>query len=193
MAENRRSIRTYQPGPIPREDIEELIRLAGRAPSAWNLQPWRVVAVSDASTKDRLQQAAFKQPQVGRAPVVLVIYSDMAATLGHLDEVLSPALSADARERLAARIQGRFSALEAAAAESWGVAQVGIFLGYLLLLIEAFGYSSSPMLGFQPAEVKAILGLPASVEIAALVAVGTAAEDGALSARRPLETVLRWV
>src|SRR5688572_29110900 len=34
-AESRRSIRLYEPEPIPREDLEEILRLTGLAPSAF--------------------------------------------------------------------------------------------------------------------------------------------------------------
>ena len=36
----RRSIRGYKPDPVPRELIEEILRLAMRAPSSMNTQPW---------------------------------------------------------------------------------------------------------------------------------------------------------
>lgn len=36
----RRSIRGYRPDPVPRALLEEIIELAGRAPSSMNTQPW---------------------------------------------------------------------------------------------------------------------------------------------------------
>jgi len=36
----RRSIRGYSPRPVPREVIEDVIRIAQRAPSSMNTQPW---------------------------------------------------------------------------------------------------------------------------------------------------------
>ncbi len=36
----RRSIRGYKPDPVPRSVIEEVLRLATRAPSSMNTQPW---------------------------------------------------------------------------------------------------------------------------------------------------------
>jgi len=192
LVEGRRSIRKYQPDSISREEVQDLVRLAGRAPSAWNLQPWRVIAVSAPATKALLQQAAFNQPQVGGAPVVLVVYSDMDATLGNLEEVLPSNVSEAAREKLAARIRAHFAARSPAEIAMWGTAQSGIFLGYLMLVIEAFGYASSPMLGFRQEEVKQLFGLAANASVAALVAIGKPAESGNDSGRRPLETVLRW-
>ena len=38
----RRSIRAFLPTPVPRELIERVLAIAGRAPSGSNVQPWHV-------------------------------------------------------------------------------------------------------------------------------------------------------
>ena len=38
----RQSIRAYRPDPVPRETIERILDIAGRAPSGSNMQPWKV-------------------------------------------------------------------------------------------------------------------------------------------------------
>jgi nitroreductase len=43
---SRRSIRGFLPDMVPRETIEHLLDVAGRAPSGTNLQPWRVIALA---------------------------------------------------------------------------------------------------------------------------------------------------
>ena len=50
---NRQSARAYLPKPVLRTDIEDLLRYAGMAPSAINLQPWEYVIVYG-EEKDRL-------------------------------------------------------------------------------------------------------------------------------------------
>lgn len=39
---SRRSLRAYLPTPVPRETIEDILRVASRAPSGTNTQPWKV-------------------------------------------------------------------------------------------------------------------------------------------------------
>ena len=39
---SRRSVRGFLPTPIPRATIEEILDVAGRAPSGTNIQPWKV-------------------------------------------------------------------------------------------------------------------------------------------------------
>lgn len=57
----RRSIRDFSSEPVPRELIDECIRIAGTAPSGANLQPWRFVVVSDPETKRRIRETAEKE------------------------------------------------------------------------------------------------------------------------------------
>lgn len=54
---SRRSIRRYRPDPVPLAWVEELLRLAGQAPSAHNRQPWRWVVVHNDEAKQRLAEA----------------------------------------------------------------------------------------------------------------------------------------
>jgi nitroreductase len=39
---SRRSIRAYLPTPVPRATVEDILRVAARAPSGTNTQPWQV-------------------------------------------------------------------------------------------------------------------------------------------------------
>ena len=190
-AEQRRSIRTFEPGPIPREDLEEILDVARRAPSAFNVQPWRFVVVETPEVKERLAAAAYNQAQVASAPAVIVLYTDVADALEHVDEVLHPGM--DAAKRAGARqgILRAFASRSEAEREAWGAEQGNIALGYLLLAAEAHGYRTSPMLGFDPAAVKALLGLAEHVRIPALVAIGRGAEEGFPQHRHALERIVR--
>jgi nitroreductase len=58
IIKNRRSIRSYQSTPIPRDTLLTLIEAANHAPSGMNMQPWRFVVVEDAEFRKKLLQAA---------------------------------------------------------------------------------------------------------------------------------------
>jgi nitroreductase len=49
---SRRSIRAFQPDPVPRETIEQLLTLAGMAPSGSNIQPWNVHVVQGSKRQE---------------------------------------------------------------------------------------------------------------------------------------------
>ena len=42
----RRSVRMFSPEPVPRELIERILTIAGRAPSGSNIQPWKVIVLT---------------------------------------------------------------------------------------------------------------------------------------------------
>ena len=188
-AEARRSIRTFQDRPVPAEDLREILRVTSLAPSAFNVQPWRFVVVEDAETRARLQEAAFNQKQVGGAPAVIVLYSDIRDAVDTLEEVVHPNYPAEQRPAVADGFRKSFSTKTPQEQEAFGVGQSYIALGYLLLAAQSLGYSTSPMLGFDPARVREILGLPEHVAIPALVALGVGAEEGFTHHRHDVERI----
>ena len=188
----RRSVRKFASDPVPREDLEQIVQTAALAPSAFNLQPWRFVAVRDAELKARLAAAAYHQAQVTIAPVVIALYTDTADAVDTLAEVIHPDFPADRRERAAAAIARNFAGQNEDEREAWGATQGYIALGFLLLAAESLGYQTSAMMGFAPSEVKAVLGLPAHVRVVALVALGRGVERGLPHHRHPLDRILRF-
>lgn len=189
-ADHRRSIRQYESTPIPQADLTELLRLAARAPSAFNAQPWRFVVVQDPALKAALAAAAYGQQQILRAPATIVLYSDMVAALDRMPDSMHPDMPQDKRDAGVESFRATFASQSEAERETWGLAQANIALGYLLLLAESKGYATSPMLGFQPEKVKTLLGLPEHVRIPALVAIGYPAEEGFRPHRLPIETLM---
>jgi coenzyme F420-0:L-glutamate ligase/coenzyme F420-1:gamma-L-glutamate ligase len=53
----RRSIRKYQPRPVPDALVQHVLEAAGWAPSAHNSQPWRFIVLKDAHLKQTLSEA----------------------------------------------------------------------------------------------------------------------------------------
>jgi len=58
LMQSRRTVRDFDPRPVPREVIEGCIAAAGSAPSGANQQPWHFVAVSHPGVKRRIREAA---------------------------------------------------------------------------------------------------------------------------------------
>ncbi|PIX21917.1 MAG: nitroreductase, partial [Deltaproteobacteria bacterium CG_4_8_14_3_um_filter_45_9] len=66
----RKTIRAFKPDPVPKERIEEILRLSIHAPSAINLQPWEFVVVAG-EEKERLGHRlikAYKEKQIACSP-----------------------------------------------------------------------------------------------------------------------------
>lgn len=190
-AVQRRSIRAFEPQPIPREDLDGILDVVRLAPSAFNVQPWRFVIVETPELKAQLAAAAFDQRQVHSAPAVIVLYSDMQDALATLDEVIHPGMDAVQRATTRQTILRSFQAQSTDQREAWGAAQAHIALGYLLLAAEAHGYQTSPMAGFDAEAVKHLLNLPENARVPALVAIGRGTEEGFPHHRHALERIAR--
>ncbi|MDB4908975.1 MAG: nitroreductase family protein [Gemmatimonadetes bacterium] len=192
-AESRRSIRAYKDVEVPDDDLREILRVTGLAPSAFNAQPWRFVVVKDAAVRAQLAEAAYGQKQVTAAPVVIAIYSDMNDTLETIEETIHPGVPADRRAPQALGFRNNFAKQDEAEREQWAASQSYIALGYLTLAASGMGYATSAMLGFKPDEVKKILGLPSHVRVPALVALGVADEEGFTHHRHDIDRIARFI
>lgn len=191
--ESRRAIRKYDGTPIPEADLREILRLAGRAPSAFNAQPWRFVVVRGEANQRALRAVANDQAQVEAAAAVFVVYTDVADVVEHAEEIVHPAWPEERQAKSAAGFRRSFGAKDEASREQWGAEQGFLAVGFLLLAAQSLGYSTSPMAGFSADGVKALYGLPAHVRVIALVAVGVGAEEGLPTHRHPVDRVARFV
>ncbi len=70
---SRRSIRAYLDTPVAREDIEQILQVAARAPSGTNTQPWKVYVLTG-ERKRKLSDA------------ILAVHGDPALARQHTEE-----------------------------------------------------------------------------------------------------------
>ena len=68
----RRSVRKYDPRPIPADSEKALLTALRSAPSAINYQPWRFILVKDAELRQKLAETCNKQTWMAQAPLVVV-------------------------------------------------------------------------------------------------------------------------
>lgn len=57
--QKRRSVRSYEDRPVPKDVLNTIISAGNQAPSAMNSQPWRFVVVEDEGIKKKLLGAAL--------------------------------------------------------------------------------------------------------------------------------------
>jgi len=73
---SRRAYRALLKDPVPREDIETLLAAAHLAPSCFNNQPWRFVAIDDAAVLTKIKGAMPKGNYwTGPAPAIIAVFS----------------------------------------------------------------------------------------------------------------------
>ena len=73
----RRSVNEFDSSKkLGRDILKEIIDLAVNAPSAFNLEPWRVIAVGSEEGKERLFNQANQQIKIKQAPYNLIVIGD---------------------------------------------------------------------------------------------------------------------
>lgn len=177
-------------------EIRELVGWATRAPSSFNLQNWRFIAVHTADAKARLRPIAWDQPKITEAAVTFIIVGVLA------DHEVLPA-------RLAPAVQAGIMPSEIAAAwagaakrlyheQEWrardeAVRSASLAAGHLILAAHAMGLGAGPMIGFDADAVSREFGLAPDEIPALLLAVGHP-KDGnwPQKPRRPLSEVLEF-
>ncbi|MBP2132968.1 nitroreductase [Methanomicrobium sp. W14] len=84
--ETRSSVRDFSSDPVSDEDLNYIIKCAGKSPSAGNRESWDVVIVTDESIKEDLSDAAFGQEHIIQAPVVLAVCANYVRSMSQYGE-----------------------------------------------------------------------------------------------------------
>lgn len=178
------------------DDIRELVRLATLAPTAYNLQNWRFIAVRGRRAKERLCTLAFGQRKVSDAAATFIICGSMPdhtvladrlrpfVQAGHMPADMAWAWQNGARKKYA---QARDARDEAVRSATIGAAT-------LIHAAEAMGFVCGPMSGFDAEGVADGFGLGADEIPVMLVATGRAAPGNwPQKPRRPVSEVLQII
>ncbi len=178
---------------IPEEKIEKLLELVRFAPSALNIQPWKIKMVTDQQVKEQLKPAAFNQEQITTCSHLLVFcadpdYDGLIKRLGilmknhHLPDEIQTMVINMARQFAENMTPDQLF--------SWSQAQTYLALGNALNGAKALGFDSCPMGGFNPEEFTRILKIPEPLVPVMLCPVGYAADTPMPKIRFPKEDIL---
>jgi nitroreductase len=177
--EQRISANMFDPSKsLTTAQIEELIRLATCAPTAFNFQNWRFIAVQSKEAKERLKAVAYGQQKIVDAAVTFIVCGKLEAHKG-LAHALKPSIASGLLEQSMADAwvhmahDGHENNPIRQRDEAIRSASMGAMT--LMLAAQGMGLVSGPMIGFDPAGVSKEFQLTANDIPAMLVAVGIAA------------------
>ena len=178
---------------LPDGEIEDLVRLATRAPTAYHLQNWRFIAVRSPDAKARLSRLAHGQVKVVQAAVTFIVCGVLPDP-AVIPERLSPFVDAgfmSAGTAAGWQEGARVQYADARTARDEAVRSATLGAATLMHAAAAKGLVSGPMVGFDAAGVAREFGLAADETPVMLVAVGRAAPGNwPQKPRRPITEVL---
>ncbi len=77
LMENRRAVNFFNvEKDLPETTLREIVALAAKTPSGFNLQPWSLMVLRDYQDKLRLQKLSMNQAKISEAPVTLIVLAD---------------------------------------------------------------------------------------------------------------------
>ena len=215
---SRRSIRAYLPQAVAREDVTEILRVAGRAPSGTNTQPWKVY-VLEGERKRELSSA------------ILAIHNDPEQARLHTEEYayyprewVSPfierrrkvgwdlyallGLTRDNKAGMAAQHGRNYEFFGAPVGLIFTIDRVmeqgswldyGMFLQSIMVAARARGLDTCPQAAFTQYHrvIGSTLGLPGNETVVCGMALGyadtTKIENSLITERMPVEEFVKFV
>jgi nitroreductase len=167
----RRAIKHYDPSHrLTDEEVRTLLSAAMQAPTAFNIQHWRFVTVTDPALRQQIRAVAWDQAQVTDASLLVILCADKAAWKKDparywvhapqpVQDMLVPAIGG--------YYQDREQVQQDECMRSCGLAGMT-----LMLAAKDLGYDSCPMDGFDFDAVAKLIHLPADHVISFMVAIG---------------------
>lgn len=167
----RRAIKWYDSDHrMPEETFRKLMEHVILTPTAFNIQNWRFVRVTDPKQREAIRASAWDQAQVTDASELLVLCFDTKSwdneparywrnAPQEVQDFLLPALATYYKDK--PRVE-----------RDEGMRSCGLAGMTIMLMAQELGYDSCPMDGFDYEAVGKIIGLPEDHEIAFMIAIG---------------------
>lgn len=169
------------------EELALLLEAGRLAPSAFGLEPWRFVAVTDAAERAAVARACHDQPAAATAVAFIVIVA-LVAALDPDSDYVRARFEAEARGQDAEPIYSAYRSLyRAASMAAWAQGQCNFAAAHLLLQATHMGLGSCPIGGFDSAALATAAAIPAGEVPALVVALGHCRHAAPVRIRKPLE------
>ncbi|WP_419788026.1 nitroreductase family protein [Pseudodesulfovibrio sp.] len=173
----RRAINFFDPERnVDDATVLEILENAAKAPSSFNLQPWKVIVFRDHEQKEKLRKLANDQPKVSEAPVVLMILGDREGWKeGNetFESYFSNAMTKDQREWFVNTTKALYGSNEMFS-QAFANKNAGLFAMSLMYAASEMGLHTHPMDGFDHDGIRAAFDIPDNYWIPMLIAVGYA-------------------
>lgn len=159
--------------------IKQMIDMASKTPSSFNLQPWNLIVLTDIKEKLRLQKAAMNQPKVSQAPVTMIVLADNDGFKeGHktvekvFQENIKEKIMTENQRQWFEGVRNNLYGKTLQTIQAFSCKNAGFFAMSLMLAAKSIGIESHPMDGFNHDEVKKEFNIPDNFYIPLLISFG---------------------
>lgn len=175
LLQSRRSIKLFDSDvAVSDKSIADIISSAAYAPSAFNLQPWRVIQINSDSVRARLSDLAWRQPQISTASrLLLIAYDNYAWDRTSAYQQFS---SSELRNKIYSSVSSVYKKNPKLARDE-AIRASSLYAMNVLLAAEAKGFQSCALTGFDFDGVAELMNMPADWECCMLIAIGKSSDD----------------
>lgn len=158
--------------PLTADELALVLEAGRLAPSAFGLEPWRFISVTDADGRARLAHACDDQPAAATAAALIVVVA-LVDALEPDSAYVRARFEAEARGGDAAPIHAAYRALhQAGSVTAWAQGQCNFAAAHMLLQAAHLGLASCPIGGFDAGLLEKAVALPAGEVPALVIALG---------------------
>ncbi len=180
IIKNRRTVRNFQPTPVPKEHILKILDMARSAPTSGNQQPWKFLVVQDRAKLDRLKDEAvtwFLEAYEKRTQADPEV---MAKLRKQLPETMAKVLSAPVYIAVLTDSQSAYPPDNRHDGP--------LAAGLLMIAARSLGYGTGFYTTYFPEEpMRRFLGIPERYNLVCFTPVGVPVEWPPAPAKKPLE------
>ncbi|MDX1455654.1 MAG: nitroreductase family protein [Gammaproteobacteria bacterium] len=172
----RRSMKFFDPEHVmPEDDLRTIMESALLSPTAFNIQHWRFLNITDREIREEIKQAAWGQGQITDASTLLLLAYDKLAWQK------SPARywknAPEPIQQSLLRNIHDFYAKDEQMQRDEGMRSCAIAAQTIMLVAQSLGYYSCPMDGFDFKRVGHLVRLPEDHEICLMICIGKATQE----------------
>jgi nitroreductase len=157
------------------QEIEKLMSLAVLSPTAFNIQNWRFVLVTDPVLRQQIRAVSWNQAQVEEASLLIVLTADLNAW--EKDPARYWANAPQAVQDFLVPAIGQYYRGNPQVQRDEAMRSCGMAATTIMLAAKEMGYDTCPMDGFDFDAVAKLLKLPADHIPVMFVVVGKALEQ----------------
>ena len=173
---SRRAVKHYDANhEMSEEEVNELLSLAVLSPTAFNIQNWRFVVVTDPALRKQIRDVAWDQAQVTDTSLFIVLCADLKSWEKQPDRYWANAPEA-VQEFMLPAIDDYYRGKDQVQRDE-AMRSCGIVAQTLLLAAKSMGYDSCPRDGFDFDQVADLSRLPEDHVIAMFVAIGKGTKE----------------
>jgi nitroreductase len=187
LAENRRSVKYFDKDKdVDLDTIKKIINLATYSPSAFNLQPWSIIAVRSEEAKKRLYKLADEQGKILKASTTLIMIGDRTGfeEYNPVWKRVEDKLGSEKKEIILKANRKLYGETEEKRIK-FGELNTGLLAMSIMYSASYYGVDSHPVGGIDAKGIKKEFNIEGNKHVVMLICLGHFNEEKKLSPRKP--------